>query len=41
MWSDYFLLTLFVFSQLAYTSSLALSYFLRSLPVNWVDMSEA
>jgi cellulose synthase/poly-beta-1,6-N-acetylglucosamine synthase-like glycosyltransferase len=40
MGSEY-LLAAFIWSQLAYTSSLALSSYLRSLPVNWVDMSGA
>ena len=40
MGSEY-LLAAFVGSQLAYTSSLALGSYLRSLPVNWVDISGA
>jgi len=40
MWSDYFLLSLLIWSQLAYSASLALTCYLRSLPVNRVDMSE-
>ena len=38
---DYFLLTALTGSQLAYTASLALTFYLRSLPVNRVDMAEA
>lgn len=34
------MLVLFIVSQLAYAGSLAVNYYLRSLPVNWVDMSE-
>jgi cellulose synthase/poly-beta-1,6-N-acetylglucosamine synthase-like glycosyltransferase len=33
-------LGLFVACQLSYTASLFVNYYLRSLPVNWVDMSE-
>lgn len=37
---DLILLATFIVAQLAYTASLGLTFVLRRLPVNWVDMSE-
>jgi cellulose synthase/poly-beta-1,6-N-acetylglucosamine synthase-like glycosyltransferase len=38
---DMILLAIFLVVQLAYAASLGLTFALRRLPVNWVDMSEA
>lgn len=41
MWSDHILLGMLLWSQLAYSVSLAITCLLRTMPVNRVDMAEA